>query len=335
LIVFVVVKRFVPNSHKALRTGVIMSMGGEFGFALLTVLLNARAVDGAIVQALLTAIVLSMMLGPLLVRYNGRIADRLLRRRTVDPSEVALETAATRDLARREHVIICGFGRVGQNLARVLEQRGFEFIALDLDPHRVREARQAGDPVVYGDSAHPEVLESLGLAQASVVVVSFHAPDTALRIIRVVRRMRADVPILVRDEDDSKLDELLAAGATEVIPATFETSLSLVSHALLFLNTPMREVVQLTDEIRHDRYGILRSVFRRPDDHRVSTWVLKERTVWFLEEWMKGEAVATDSVRTVAEARGMTIDERFVEVIGTTLAELLEAGILLGGRDPE
>ena len=263
LIVFAVVKRFVPNSHKALRTGVIMSMGGEFGFALLTVLLNARAVDSTIVQPLLTAIVLSMMLGPLLVRYNGRIADRLLRRRTVDPSEVALETAATRDLARREHVIICGFGRVGQNLARVLEQRGFEFIALDLDPHRVREARQAGDPVVYGDSAHPEVLESLGLAQASVVVVSFHAPDTALRIIRVVRRTRTDVPILVRDEDDSKLDELLAAGATEVIPATFETSLSLVSHALLFLNTPMREVVQLTDEIRHDRYGILRSVFRR------------------------------------------------------------------------
>jgi len=263
LIIFVVVRRFVPNNHKAMRTGVIMCMGGEFGFALLTVLLNAQAVDGGAVQALLTAVVLSMMLGPILVRYNGRITDWILRSRTVAPSEVALETAATRELARREHVIVCGFGRVGQNLARVLERRGFEFIALDMDPHRVREARQAGDPVVYGDAAHLEVLESLGLEQASLVVISFHEPDTALRIIRNVRRARADLPILVRDEDDSKLDELLAAGATEVIPAIFETSLSMVSHALLFLNTPMREVVQLTDEIRHDRYSILRSVFRK------------------------------------------------------------------------
>jgi CPA2 family monovalent cation:H+ antiporter-2 len=271
LIVMVVAERGVPNRRKALRTGIVLAMGGEFGFALLTMLLKGRLVEAAHVQALLTTVALSMLVGPLLVRYNSRIADFLLRRRRAQPSEVALETAATRELARREHVIVCGFGRVGQNLARVLEQQGFEYIALDLDPFRVRDARQAGDPVVYGDAADPEILRALGLEHASVVVVSFDGPDAALRIVRAVRHLRADVPVLVRTEDDSRLEALQEAGATEVVPEIFETSLSLVSHVLLFLNVPPREVLDTTEDIRHDRYALLRSVFQRrepgaPDD---------------------------------------------------------------------
>jgi len=265
VIVALVVRQFVPNARKALRTGLVVAMGGEFGFALLTLLLKGRIVDAAVVQPLLTAVALSMLLGPLLVRYNGRIADTVLRRRTVATSEVALETAATRQLAEREHVIICGFGRVGQNLARVLEQRGLEFIAIDQDPFRVRDARQAGDPVVYGDAAETEVLRSLGIERASAVVVSFDSPATALRIVRRVRRLRSDLSVLVRTEDDSKLDELQAAGATEVIPATFETSLSLVAHVLLCLKVPPQEVLEVTENIRHDRYALLRSVFRKHD----------------------------------------------------------------------
>jgi CPA2 family monovalent cation:H+ antiporter-2 len=260
-IVTLVVRQFVPNNRKALRAGLVVCMGGEFGFALLTLLLKGHMVAAAVVQPVLTAIALSMLLGPLLVRYNGRIADRVLGRRTVVSSEVALETAATRQLAEREHVIICGFGRVGQNLARVLEHRGLEFIALDLDPFRVRDARQAGDPVVYGDAAEPEVLRALGLEHASTIVVSVESTETALRIVRAVRRLRNDVPVLVRTEDDSKLDVLQAAGATEVIPETFETSLSLVAHVLLFLNVPAQEVLETTEDIRHDRYAMLRNLF--------------------------------------------------------------------------
>jgi monovalent cation:H+ antiporter-2, CPA2 family len=265
LIVTGIVRQFVPNSRKALRTAITVSMGGEFGFALLTVLLRGDAVDPRIVQALLTAIALSMLLGPLLVRFNGRIADRILRRPPAQPSDLALETVATRDIAKREHVMICGFGRVGQNLARVLERRGFEYIALDFDPFRVRDARMAGDPVVYGDATHPEVLRALGLDHASVVVISFDEPETAVRIVRAVRRLRVDVPVLVRTEDDKFLEPLQAAGATEVVPGIFETSLALVSHVLLFLRVPPAEVLETTEQIRHERYAILRTVFRRRD----------------------------------------------------------------------
>ena len=264
-IVAAIVRAFIHNTWKALRTGITVCMGGELGFALLTVLLNGRLVPTELVQPLLTAVVLSMLVGPLLVRYNGRIADRLLGRESTLPSDGVFETVATREIAKREHVIICGFGRVGQNLARVLEKRGFEFIALDLDPFRVRDARQAGDPVVYGDATQVGVLGALGLDRASVVVISVDALEPALGIVRAVRQLRPNVPVLVRTEDDSGLEQLQAAGATEVVPEIFETALSIVSHVLLFLDVPPEEVAETTEDIRHDRYALLRSVFRRRD----------------------------------------------------------------------
>jgi CPA2 family monovalent cation:H+ antiporter-2 len=124
---------------------------------------------------------------------------------------------------------------------------------------------------VYGDATHPEVLRALGLDHASVVVISFDEPETAVRIVRAVRRLRADVPVLVRTEDDKFLEPLQAAGATEVVPGIFETSLALVSHVLLFLRVPPAEVLETTEQIRHERYAILRSVFQRRDPRAPAT----------------------------------------------------------------
>ena len=265
-IVALIVRAFVHNTRKALRTGITVCMGGELGFALLTVLLNGRLAPTELVQPLLTAVVLSMLIGPLLVRYNGRIADRLLGRESTLPSDGVFETVATREIAKREHVIICGFGRVGQNLARVLEKRGFEFIALDLDPFRVRDARQAGDPVVYGDATQVDVLRALGLDRASVVVISVDALEPATRD----RARRAPVaartfPCWCAPRTTADWRLLQAAGATEVVPEIFETSLSIVSHVLLYLDVAPADVAELTEDIRHDRYALLRSVFRRRD----------------------------------------------------------------------
>jgi monovalent cation:H+ antiporter-2, CPA2 family len=322
ILIHLIVRRFVPNNRKALRTGIVLCMGGEFGFALLTLLLKGRMVEPAIVQALLTTVALSMLLGPLLVRYNGRIADFILRRPTVPASELVLETAATRELAKREHVIICGFGRVGQNLARVLEKRGIEYIALDLDALRVRDARQAGDPVVYGDASEPEVLRALGLEQASVVVVSFDGPATALKIVRAVRQLRSDVPVLVRTEDDSRLEALQSAGATEVVPEIFETSLALVSHVLLFLNVPPQEVLEITEDIRHDRYAILRSVFkgRAGGDANDGGQAL-------------GQQLRTVVLPPGAVAVGRTLGEVGLDRSGVVVTALRREGIV--GREPD
>ncbi|MEY2852922.1 MAG: hypothetical protein RL030_54, partial [Pseudomonadota bacterium] len=254
-----VVRGFVSTNFKALRTGIVLGGGGEFGVAILTLLLQ-RKVAVPMVQPLLLALVITMLIAPFGIRYNKTFARFLLREKGPPQRAIEREEAATSELAKREHVVLCGFGRVGQNIARVLESQGFEYIAVDLDLARVRPARQAGYPVIYGDSTDEDVLAACGLASASAVVVTFANPSVSVGIVRAVRLQRRDVPVLVRTADDIGLDALTQAGATEVVPETFEASLMLVSQVLMLLNVPMSRVVRTVGEIRRARYTTLRSV---------------------------------------------------------------------------
>jgi CPA2 family monovalent cation:H+ antiporter-2 len=311
---------FTTSRFKALRTGIVISIGGEFGVALCTILLEAGLVPQRIGQPLVIAIVLSMVLSPVILNNNKRVARALLREQAPAPTASEREEAATGGIARREHVILCGFGRVGQNVARVLESQGFEYIALDLDPARIRAARQAGDPVIYGDSADEELLAKAGLSAASAVVISFSDPATSLGILRSVRRVRPEVPVLVRTADDARLKELQDAGATDVVPETFEASLMLVSHVLMLLHVPVARVVRTLGDIRSNRYAVLRNIVRRGDPRPVDE--LSEH-----REELKSVVVPPGAWavgRTLGEVRG-----RGVEV---TFTGVRRQGIL--GREP-
>src|ERR1700733_5966148 len=251
---------FGVTRFKSLRTGLVLAGGGEFGVALLTIL--ARGPDlmpARPTQRLLAVVVLGMIVSPLIIRYNKRIARLVLREQGPPATAIEREQAATTELARREHVIVCGFGRVGGHLAQVLDSQGFEYLAVDLDPANVRTARQAGVPVVWGDCADEQLLQNLGLNLASVVIITFADPTVAISVIRAVRRLGADVPVLVRTADDSRLAELSAAGATEVVPETFEASLTLVSQALTLLQLPAPQVTRVVDTLRTQRYATLRT----------------------------------------------------------------------------
>jgi CPA2 family monovalent cation:H+ antiporter-2 len=256
---------FVDSNFKAVRTGVTLAVGGEFGIALLTLLLQNKAIDAGVAQPLLVAVVLGMVLAPFILANNKRVARLLLGERGPPKTAIEREDAVTQAVAKREHVILCGFGRVGQNVGRVLEAQGFEYIAIDIDAARVRTARQIGQPVVYGDSADEQVLEEVGLANASAVVISFSDTRTSLAILRSLRRLRTDVPVLVRTPDDSRLHELKSAGATEVVPEAFEASLMLASHVLMSLKVPPATVMRSVAELRGNRYEMLRNVIARGD----------------------------------------------------------------------
>jgi K+:H+ antiporter len=315
-----VTRPFTNSRFKALRTGIVIAIGGEFGIALCSILLQSRLVPAARGQPLLVAIVLSMVLSPLILNNNKRVARFLLRERAPSPTASEREESATTGIAQREHVVLCGFGRVGQNVARVLESQGFEYIALDLDLARIRAARQAGDPVLFGDSADEEMLAKAGIASASALVISFSDPATSLGILHSVRRVRPDLPVLVRTQDDVRLKELQAAGATEVVPETFEASLMLVSHVLMLLNVPVSRVVRALGEIRNNRYTLLRNIVphgdpRPRDDTREHREELKSVVVP-PGAWAVG--------RSLNEVRG-----RGVEVTFTGVRRL---GIL--GREP-
>jgi monovalent cation:H+ antiporter-2, CPA2 family len=315
----IAVRSFVSTHFKALRTGISLGGGGEFGVALLTLLLQAPATPAVIVQPLLLALVVTMLAAPFGIRFNKTFARTVLREQGPPQRSIEREEAATSEVAKREHVVLCGFGRVGQNIARVLESQGFEYVAVDLDPARVRPARQAGYPVIFGDSTDEDVLLACGLANASAVVVSFANPAVSVGIVRAVRAQRGDVPVLVRTADDLGIAELTAAGATEVVPETFEASLMLVSQVLMLLNVPMTRVVRTIGEIRRARYATLRDVV--PADSSAGD-VLDER----------GEGIATVVIPPRAWAVGRSLAEvrtRGAEVVFTALRR---QGIT--GREP-
>lgn len=247
----------------AWRTGIAIGQGGEFGIAILTLVVQRGLATPETVQPLLVAIVLSMAVSAVLIRRSASIAARLVGAPPVAPPDPAAEDAAMRAVTRREHVVLCGFGRVGQNLARILEDESIEYVAIDKDPERARLAREAGDPVIWGDAANHYTLEMAGLAQASMVVVTLPALRDTLRILEALRETAIDTPILVRARDDSSLDPLQDKGATEVVPETLESSLMLASHMLVLLKLPVRQVVRKVQEIRDSRYRLLRTVFRK------------------------------------------------------------------------
>ncbi len=268
-IIMLAARPFAGQWFKALRTGIVLSQGGEFGFALLALLLYNRLIGAEFTQPLLAAITLSMLISPFLIRHNKRIARFVLRESGPLQTGLGRLEAANQALAGREHVVLCGYGRVGQNVGRVLEGEGFEFLAMDLDPVRVRTARAAGDAVIYGDAADEGLLQSAGLDRASAVVVTFSDPSRSIQIVRAVRRLRKDLPILVRAIDDTHLEALLDAGATEVVPETLEAALALVSNTLHQLNVPPSRVIRTVGEIRRQRYKTLRSVFVRDGAGRI------------------------------------------------------------------
>ena len=233
-------------------------------------MLLALATDGGLLPArlqspVLASMVLSMLATPLLVMYSNRIVMRLSANDWLMQS-VAMTTIARRAINTEGHVIICGYGRSGQNLARLLEGEKIPYMALDLDPDRVRQAAAAGQSVVFGDSARLQSLMAAGLARASAVVVSYHDTASALKILRLVRQHAPKVPVVVRTIDDTDLERLQAAGATEVVPEAIEGSLMLASHALALVGVPMRRVIRLVQDQRDARYGLLRGYFHGADD---------------------------------------------------------------------
>lgn len=245
----------------ALRTGIVLAQGGEFGLAILSLTLDMDAMARGTAQVVLSAVVLSMVLAPFLVRYNEALARRLqpaAYRQSETEQRLGIETVAERMAG---HVVIAGYGRIGQSVARFLDQENVPYVALDLDPVRVREARAAGESVVYGDATQLPLLEAAGIGRARVVVVSFDDADGAEKLLSVMRAAGHEAPALVRTRDDNRLESLQRAGATEVVPETVEASLMLVSHLLLLLDIPVTEVARRVQAVRRDRYRLLRGFF--------------------------------------------------------------------------
>ncbi len=253
----------------SLRTGLYLAQAGEFGFVLLSLAQDGNLVPPALLNPILASMVLSMLATPFIIMYSNRIVMRLVSSEWLQQS-LQMTTIARKSINVDKHVIICGYGRCGQNLGRMLDGEGIPYMALDLDPDRVRQAAAAGDSVVFGDAVRLQALMAAGLARASAVVVTYLDTASAIRVLANIRAHAPTVPVIVRTVDDRDLEKLQAAGAAEVVPEAIEGSLMLASHALALVGVPMRRVIRVVQDQRDARYNLLRGYFHGADDNTVN-----------------------------------------------------------------
>ncbi len=265
VIILVLARLMGATTGVALRSGLFLAQAGEFGFVLLSLTQENGLVQPALMNPILAAMVLSMLATPFLIMYSNRIVMKLVASDWMQQS-LQMTTIARKTINTSKHVIICGYGRCGQNLARMLEREGIPYMALDLDPDRVRQAAAAGDSVVYGDATRLQALMAAGLVRASAVVVTYIDVPAALKVLANTRSHAPQVPVVVRTQDDAHLDKLQDAGATEVVPEAIEGSLMLASHALALVGVPMRRVLRVVQDQRDARYNMLRGYFHGADD---------------------------------------------------------------------
>ena len=262
LVVGVLSWRLGASPGNAIRSALWLCAGGEFGFVLLGEILH---LPREIQQIALTVLVLSMLIAPFIVQYSERVVMRFVASEWLMRS-MQLTKIAAQSMGSEKHAILCGFGRNGQYLARFLAQEDINYVALDQDPDRVREAAAGGENVVYGDAGRKEALMAAGLMRASVVIVTVSDTPLSEKILHHVQELRPDVPVIVRTADERDMERLTRAGAAEVVPEALEASLMLASHALVLVGIPINRVLKRVRQTRSKRYSLLRGYYRGMSD---------------------------------------------------------------------
>ena len=291
----------------ALRTGLYLAQAGEFGLVVLTLAQQNKLVSSAMLNPILASMVLSMFATPFMIMYANRIVMKFVSSEWLAQS-LQMTQIAKKSISRDKHVIICGYGRCGQNLARMLEREEIQYMALDLDPDRVRQAAAAGDSVVFGDAARLQALMAAGLARASAVVITYLDVPSSLKVLKNTRDHAPQVPVIVRTQDDHDLEKLLAAGATEVVPEAIEGSLMLASHALALVGVPMRRVIRTVQDQRDARYNLLRGYFHGQDDDTVDE--------------LDYERLQTFTLPIAAKTLGASLDDLALHAVGVRVMSL-------------
>jgi monovalent cation:H+ antiporter-2, CPA2 family len=306
ILVTALTRAFGASDGVSLRTGLYLAQAGEFGFVLLTLAQQNALVPPQLLNPILAAMVLSMLATPFIIMHANTIVMKLVASEWLQQS-LQMTAIARRSINANRHVIICGYGRSGQNLGRILERESIPYIALDLDPDRVRQAVAAGESVVFGDAARLQSLIAAGLSRASAVVITYLDVPGALKVLANSRSHAPQVPVIVRTQDDFQLEALQAAGAAEVVPEALEGSLMLASHALALIGVPMRRVIRIVQQQRDARYSLLRGYFRGADESA---------------EEVEQERLATVTLELGASALGKALSQMALPALGVRVVSL-------------
>ncbi|PAY02235.1 potassium transporter [Pseudoalteromonas sp. HM-SA03] len=257
LIIVGVAQLMGERKKDAWGAGILIWQMGEFGFVLLALASKHQLLDQNAVSFLITLGVLSMALTPYLISKTAHILNILGIEKDWQPEAPSGYNAA--DL--RNHVVIFGYARVGQTIARFLRPEAIPYIAVERNPQIVQDAQIAGEPVLFGHAAQKTLLKSANIDKARLVIITFDDFEQTQVVVDAIRRRTHEVKILVRMKDDSYMEQLKAMGVAEVVPETLEASLMLVSHVLYMSGVPMRRIFRRVSKERENRYPYLHGFF--------------------------------------------------------------------------
>jgi monovalent cation:H+ antiporter-2, CPA2 family len=243
-----------------IRSGIILGQAGEFSFVILALGQEQNLISGDLLQIILSVCLISMLFASFIIPFNGRIA-RYLSKEYLRNSEKLVNKIEASSESFSGHVILCGYGRSGQYLGRFLKEENISFIAIDMDLNRVNDAANAGEKVMYGDASRRVVLRAAGIERAKALVIAYSDDRSSAKVLNVIRETYPDLPVVVRTSDDSSIQQLQDAGATDVVPEVLEGSLMLASHALVLLDIPLTRVIRKIRSFRNERYKIFRGYF--------------------------------------------------------------------------
>jgi CPA2 family monovalent cation:H+ antiporter-2 len=252
-------KLFKLAKQDAWAAGLKLCQLGEFSFVLAALAVNHDILTSAQGSMLLSIGVMSMALTPWLVDRSPDFA-RYMSNEPVPPADTAASIGNKHD-AVVDHVLIFGFGRVGQSVSRLLKTEAIPYIVVDADPVRVQEAKTAGEPVYFGDVKQKDILRAVGIARAKLVLLTFDEHNKAISVIQLVSSLYPDLPIVVRTRKDYRMEELYAAGASQVVPEILEGSLMLVSQVLHLSGVPMSRILKRVRKERKGHYGNMHGFF--------------------------------------------------------------------------
>ena len=246
------------RNQDSLACGVMLWQMGEFGFVLIALASQHALLNSEQASFLIALGVLSMALTPFLIDKTPLILKQL---GILDHPSMARESEPKSSILYNDHVVICGFSRVGQTIARFLKPEAIDYVAIESNPILVQEGKAAGEPVIFGYVKQKDILKCAGVERARLVIITFTEFQQTQIVIDAIKQVAPKVKILIRTRDDSQLERLKDLGVTEVVPEALEASLMLVSHVLSMSGVPMSRIIRRVSSERRNRYKLLQSFF--------------------------------------------------------------------------
>ncbi|MGV2872119.1 monovalent cation:proton antiporter-2 (CPA2) family protein [Colwellia sp. E150_009] len=305
MVIKILASRAGESSKDGWASGLMLAQMGEFGFVIIALADKVDILPSAVSSMLLGAGVISMAITPYMIERARSWSIFLSQEKS--PQTIDLE-ALPENKNLKDHVIICGFGRVGQTVSRFLKQESIDFVAIDIDPLRTRKAREAGENILFGSSRQTELLKAAHLSKAKLVVIAFGGDKQSLEVIQKVRSLSPNVPILVRTRNDDQLDLLHEAGANQVVPEILEGSLMLVSQVLSLTGVPFSRIMRRVQAERKNHYNHLHGFFQ--GEHTDMSPEAIDRI-----EFAHAILINADSFGCGRSIESLTLDEKHVNVI--------------------